>query len=157
MTNDTVELPVGDLLPHSSPMVLLTKICGFEENALSAQVDITSGGKFWDYQSQSVPAWVGMEYMAQAIAALAGIKAKHEDRAVRLGFLLGTRKYKIIHPEFNAGDRLRIDVRQLYKDESGMASFECSICCNKRLAVEAKLNVFEPDEANKILNVDAKK
>ena len=38
-----------------------------------------------------VPAWVGIEYMAQAIAAWAGCRARAAGKPPQLGFLLGSR------------------------------------------------------------------
>ena len=41
-----------------------------------------------------VPVWVGIELMAQAIAAHAGLGARREQKPPRAGMLLGTRRFE---------------------------------------------------------------
>ncbi len=106
---------------------------------------------FYDATLNGVPAWVGIEYMAQAISALAGLRAKEKNQGIKLGFLLGTRKLLLVYKVLVAGQRYRIHVKQMFWDESGMANFECEIFHDQELCVEAKVNVFETDEIEKIL------
>ena len=51
-----------------------------------------------------VPAVVGIEYMAQAIAAGAGPSARGKGEAARMGFLLGCRNLTIAVDSFQVGD-----------------------------------------------------
>lgn len=143
---------VDKLIPHSHPMVLIDRILDFGQNHLISEIKINEGCKFYDDHIQGVPSWVGMEYMAQTIAAMAGIRAKKNREKIKLGFLLGTRRYDIFQPVFKAGETYNIEVEQLYMDDSGLASFDCQISDNKKSIVKARLNVFETDDAQQIID-----
>ena len=81
------EYRVADLVPHSGRMSLLTSITDHDEDSLSAQVVITQDSMFAD--SQGVPSWVGLEYMAQAIGAFAGLQERLKGESPKLGFFIG--------------------------------------------------------------------
>lgn len=157
---------VEDLIPHSGPMVLIDQILEYSQQHLVAEIKIEENCKFYQASKQGVPAWVGVEYMSQAIAALAGIYAKQQGREIKLGFLLGTRKYNIQQTVLKKDHVYRIEVNQLYKDDSGLASFDCRIIENSRImennpmqqsdesileCVRAKLNVFETNNLQDIV------
>lgn len=142
---------VESLIPHSPPMVLLDRIVSVNEQGVVAEIDIQAHCKFYDEANHGVPSWVGIEYMAQAIAAFAGAKAKSVNQPIKLGFLLGTRKYHMPRNFLEAGQRYLVEVAELYLDDSGLASFDCRISCNDEVYATAKLNVFETDDAQKIL------
>lgn len=146
-----IQYSVEEIIPHSPPMVLLDKIIEQTGDELTAEITISENSRFFDPQWGGVPSWVGIEYMAQAIAALAGIHSKEKNEAIKLGFLLGTRKYHMQGKIFEAGKTYQIIIKQLYMDDSGLASFDCQITSNDKLWVQAKLNVFETDDAKQIL------
>src|SRR5215471_7164387 len=82
---------IRSLLPHAGPMVLLDRVISVDEDSLLAEVCIRSDSLFCN--GGGVGAWVGVEYMAQAIGAWAGYTAQLRGEPVKLGFLLGTRSY----------------------------------------------------------------
>lgn len=150
MTN-YCETPIEQLVPHSDPMILIDKVVEYGDDWLIAQVDIKQGAPFFDEQTMSIPTWVGIEYMAQTIAALAGIRALSNNTSVNLGFLLGSRKYQALKGQFLHQQSYQIKVKQLYMDDSGLASFDCSIFQGEEVFASAKLNVFETDDKNSII------
>jgi len=147
-----VDLPdVRSLLPHSGPMVLLDRVISADEESLCAEVTIKRGDLFCE--EDGVGAWVGIEYMAQTIGAYAGYCAKLCGEPVKLGFLLGTRRYECHWPRFTVGSVLRVSVRREIQSEEGLASFRCEIVDRVRgLAAEATLTVFQPSNAEEFLN-----
>jgi predicted hotdog family 3-hydroxylacyl-ACP dehydratase len=91
---------------------------------------------------KTVPAWVGIEYMAQAIAAYAGVMSKRAGDPVKLGFLLGTKRYNSNVAEFRAGSTLTVHVEKTIQDDN-LGAFECNIQgCG--VEVTANLNVYQP-------------
>ena len=64
---ELAEIPVKELLPHDPPMVLLDRVTSYDESTLTAEVDISTESMFCG--DDGVPGWVGVEYMAQAVAA----------------------------------------------------------------------------------------
>lgn len=139
---------VEDLVPHSGRMSLLTRIVNVAEESLQAEVDILEQSTF--AEEQGVPAWVGLEYLAQAIGAFAGYQERIQGGAPKVGFLLGTRKYTCNGEYFPLGSTLTIHVTRNMQAENGLSAFDCSLSCNG-MSAEARLNVFQPDDAAEFL------
>ena len=137
---------IDELIPHSEPMVLIDRIIDFDHDSLIAETKITENSLFYHKESIGVPSWVGIEYMAQAIACFAGVQDKINNQPIKLGFLLGTREYKISKNIMVLGCIYLIQIKKLYMDDSGLASFECKILSDDEIYAEAKLNVFETDD-----------
>jgi predicted hotdog family 3-hydroxylacyl-ACP dehydratase len=142
----TTEYSVEELVPHSGKMSLLTEITGYGDDWLSAQVEITEHSMFAD--KRGVPSWVGLEYLAQAIGAYAGLKERRKGERPKLGFLLGTRKYSCDSDYFVPGDVLTLKVVCNLQGENGLSAFDCVLQGNGCQA-NASLNVFQPDDAEK--------
>lgn len=132
---------VADLIPHSGSMVLLERIIDYDDQSLVAEVAVRGDGLLGG-DEKSVPAWVGIEYMAQAIAAFAGMTAKQANEPIRLGFLLGTRRYSSNVGAFKVGSTLTIRVKKIMQDDN-LGVFDCRIL-GEGVEVTAKLNVYQP-------------
>jgi len=91
---------------------------------------------------QAVPAWAGIEYMAQTIAAYVGIKARQANEPIRMGFLLGTRRYSSNVAAFKVGATLTIRAEKIMQDD-GLGVFDCRIK-GEAVEVTANLNVYQP-------------
>jgi len=132
-------------LPHSGAMVLLDRLLEAGTEDLLAEVTIRPDSLFCD--GQGVPAWVGVEYMAQAIAAYAGYAAQLRGEAVKIGFLLGTRRYEAGCPGFAVGSVLQVHVQRLLQADNGIGSFECRIHAAGQQLASATITVFQPADA----------
>jgi predicted hotdog family 3-hydroxylacyl-ACP dehydratase len=136
------QIQVAEVVPHSGGMILIDDIVDYNEDSLVASVTITDSSLFGD-GSKGVPVWVGIEYMAQAVAAWAGIQGKGRDKPVKMGLLLGTRRYVANKSYFSIGCRLLITVQQVYR-ENELGVFDCKIEDDQIIA-EAALNVYQPN------------
>lgn len=132
---------VAEVIPHSGDMILIDEIISYSEDSLVASVTITDSSLFGD-KTNGVPTWVGIEYMAQTVAAWAGVQARISNEPIKLGFLLGTRQYIVQQNYFAIGSKLLITVEQTY-NENGMGVFECQIAENQMI-VKAALTVYRP-------------
>lgn len=141
--------PLADLLPHAGDMILLDSIEHWDEESIVAQARV-AGDRLFVRPDGSWPAWLGIELMAQAVAAYAGLRAKHSGGQVQLGFLLGTRKFDCNVTHFPADARLRITARRSLEDENGMGVFECGIQADT-IDVRARLNVFRPPQVDSFI------
>lgn len=135
--------PIASLLPHKPPMILLDNVVAYDESSLVAEVTITENSLF--LMPKGVPGHVGIEYMAQTCAAYAGVCVLDSRKPVKMGFLLGTRNYRVISPWFRTGDRLHISVSLVFC-AGRMAAFDCRIHVDGNLAAEAQLKVYQIDE-----------
>jgi predicted hotdog family 3-hydroxylacyl-ACP dehydratase len=60
---------IAELLPHDAPMILVDRLIDVQEESVHCQVDIGEHQLFFDNESKTTPAYVGIEFMAQSIAA----------------------------------------------------------------------------------------
>ncbi|WP_028238187.1 hotdog family protein [Stutzerimonas azotifigens] len=141
--------PVAELLPHAGDMVLLDAVERFDADSIEASLTVVPGGLF-NLPDGSLPAWVGVEIMAQCVAAYAGCQARLVGQPVEPGFLLGTRHYQCDVERFPAGARLSVRALRSLQDDNGMGVFECHLD-GPGLHAEARLNVFRPPEVARYL------
>jgi predicted hotdog family 3-hydroxylacyl-ACP dehydratase len=135
---------VAEVVPHAGRMLLIDEILDYGSHSLTACVTIRESSLF--LTGNTVPAWVGIEYMAQSIAAWAGVQARLRGEPVKTGYLLGSRQYQASHPAFALGDTLTIVVNKQYH-EGELAVFDCRIA-GSAISVSATLNVFQPINDN---------
>lgn len=131
---------LAELLPHSGQMIWLDRVVDFDENVLIAELVVRDDGLLGHHAF--VPAWIGIEYMAQAIAAYSGIQDKLAGQAIRPGYLLGTRRYSSNIGGFAVGTRLTVQVKKIAQDEQ-LGIFDCRIL-GERIEISARLNVYNP-------------
>jgi predicted hotdog family 3-hydroxylacyl-ACP dehydratase len=140
--------PIGVLLPHGPPMILLDEVLSSDETSLSAALTIRENSLF--LEARGVPAHIGIEYMAQACGAYAGLKALERGEPVRIGLLLGTRGYEARVRWFHVADYLVVSVSETYRD-GHMGAFDCRIDRQRELVATAQLNVYQPDDPETLL------
>lgn len=145
----TSHWPIEALIPHSGEMILLDEVLQSDHDSIVASCTPKAEGLLHRADG-SVPAWVGIEYMAQAIAAFAGIEAKRAGQEIRLGFLLGTRHYHSNVTHFLPGQPLMIRAERSIEDSNGLSVFNCTIE-GSDVRVEASINVFQPHDVDLFL------
>jgi predicted hotdog family 3-hydroxylacyl-ACP dehydratase len=136
---------IRSLIPHSGAMVLLDRVIAVNEESLCAEVRIRPDSLFCS--ASGVGAWVGLEYMAQTIAAFAGYRSYLRGEDVKPGFLLGARRYECTLPMFSLGSLLRVHVRRVFESDNGLGSFQCHIEHGQEEVATATLTVFQPADA----------
>lgn len=139
---------VADLVPHSGRMSLLSAILDYGDDWLQAEVVITAESMFAD--AQGVPAWIGLEYMAQTIAAYSGLKERLQGGRPKIGFLLGSRKYLCNAERFAIGQRLVVTVSPELQGSNGLNVFNAELQ-GEGISASAVVNVFQPDDADRFL------
>ena len=142
---------MGQLVPHEGAMILLDRVLAADADTLCAEVTIRPDTQFCD--GAGVGAWVGIEYMAQAIAAHAGYLDHLRGDPIKVGFLLGARRYACVVPLFAVGSVLRVHIHQAMRGDNGLAAFECRIEDGAGGAVlaHATITVFVPSNVNEFL------
>ena len=144
------ELTIEKLLPHRAPMILIDGVeeFDFEKKTLTAWTRFDSTSVFYNAQTQSVPAYVGIELMAQSIAAFSGIfcrLVKNEEPNV--GFVLGSRAYENFVGEFELGKRYTIRIAEEFLEQE-LGLFSCAIFGEDgALLAKGEVNVYRPASA----------
>ena len=137
---DATATPIGELLPHGPEMTLLDRLVEYTPQRSVATVTIRRDSRF--AEPGGVPAWVGIEYMAQTIAAHAGYEARLRGEPPAIGFLLGTRSYASEVGFFPVGTTLTISVEPVVT-ESRLGAFQCAIAAD-RVVAKAIVNTYQP-------------
>ena len=135
---------IRQFVPHAGMMCLLDSIIACGDDWLEAEVSIRPESLFCD--GSSVGAWVGIEYMAQAISAFAGVRARRRNQAVRIGYLVGTRQLLSHWPVFPVNSRLKMRVDREFEADNGLSVFNCRITCANEAVATATITVFQPAE-----------
>lgn len=137
---------VAALVPHAPPMLLIDRIVAASANSMTVRVPISTASLFYR-QGQGVPSYVGIEYIAQTIAAIAGYRQHLAQQKVepRVGFLLGTRRMSVLESWFVTGSQLDVAVEGIFEDGQ-MAVFDGTVHNEGRLVVSARVNVYQPDD-----------
>ncbi len=133
--------PVAELVPHESPMRWLDEVldagethivCGYTPLADSPLVD-----------GAGLEAVVALEYMAQAIAAFAGLEGRAQGLPPKIGYLLGCRQLTLHRARLAVGVPLRIEVRRVFGD-AALGNFACLVHDAQGLVAAAQLSVAQP-------------
>ena len=133
--------PIVDLVPHRPPMLLLDRVLSYDGERVVCETVLEAGSPF--VEQGHVPAVVAIEYMAQAIAAGAGLSARDRgEETTRMGFLLGCRDLAIAVDSFQVGDRLTVEARRTW-GEKELGRFACKVRRGDEVLVEGALTVYQ--------------
>ena len=137
--------PIDEVVPHRGAMRLVDRVLAWDETTLVAELVVPQAGLFVD--GGGVPAWIGIEYMAQAIAAWAGSRARRDGRPPGIGFLLGSRRYTCERALFPSGTRLQVRAHCELLGDNGLGMFACVIEADGQTWASANVSVFQPTDA----------
>ena len=136
--------PVAEVLPQRGPMVLLSSVLEHSADHTVCAVEVGADTPFLD-ASGTVPAWIGVEYMAQCVAAHAGLAAWSKAEAPRIGFLIGAKRLDFRTAGFRVGQRLTVESTRTWGEQE-LAMFACRLidAASEVVLIEGNLNVFLP-------------
>lgn len=140
---DPERFNISDLLPHQAPMMLLHQLTQVDETTATCRAIVQRDCIFLDNRG-ALPAALGIEWMAQAVAVHAGYLALSSGSPIALGYLLGTRKYRCARSTLDVGEQFDIHVEELFKG-NGMASFQCTVSQDSEVIIEATINTYQPE------------
>lgn len=135
---------IAPFVPHRHGMCLLDTLLEVGDEHLLAEVTPCRDGLF--AAARGVPGWVGLEWLAQAVAAWAGVQAVRQGDEPRIGFLLGTRRYRCQTPWFAFDRPVRVGVALDFRADNGLGAFRGELrgSHGESLATTT-LNVFQPE------------
>ncbi len=137
---DASAIPVAELLPQGADAIVIDAIV---EHSAARSIAVANVSERSTYcEGSGVPAWAGIEYMAQTIAAHAGLEARARGEPPAIGFVLGTRAYTTSVEEFPVGSRLTVSVEPEVV-AAGFAAFKCAIAMD-RVVATAVVTTYRP-------------
>jgi predicted hotdog family 3-hydroxylacyl-ACP dehydratase len=137
--------PIEELLSHRDNMLLLKEVVAFSTSAVTCRLEPDCNVWYALGETGDMPAWIGIELMAQAIASHVALRSIREGKKPRPGALLGTRAYQTSQPFFAAGEALTVRAHESCRTADGLASYDCAVLspAGEQLATAA-LTVYEP-------------
>ncbi|WP_243302463.1 hypothetical protein [Geothrix oryzisoli] len=130
------------LLPHRGPSLLLGRILEISGEHCLASARVEPGAWYLDDRGEA-PAWLALEWMAQAASAFSGNRHLQAGRAPRIGFLLGTRRFETVVSAFPPGTEFEVEARLIFLDEAGPSAFACQVRHGAETLARATLKAVE--------------
>lgn len=127
---------IQDLIPHRGAMALLDQLIEVSAHHAKASVKIEPYSSFF-VAERGVPAWIGLEYLGQTAALIAGQQLKQGLVEPHLGLLVGSRQYRCEHPWFTSGTQLLIHCWEHATVGNELATFNGEILSQDEQAVLA--------------------
>lgn len=132
-----------DFLPHRKPMLLVDELLDVSMSASKTRITISEKASFYQ-AGRGVPSWIGVEYMGQSAACIAGYQLKEGLVDPHIGLLLGTRKYQAMTAWFKPQQVLEVSCEENSTVGGELANFNCKIsdAATQEILASAKLSVF---------------
>ena len=140
--------PLSTLVPHSGPMSLLDAVLEHSRERTVCSVDPARSRLFAEPDGR-VPVWLGLEYMAQCIAAHGGLAARALREPPRPGLFLGSRRVEFGSAFFRPDQVLHVSAAH-YRGETGLVAFDCDVrsAAGGDPLVKGRMNVYIVDDWN---------
>jgi predicted hotdog family 3-hydroxylacyl-ACP dehydratase len=144
--------PIEQLLPHRGNMLLLARMLAADDETATCEA-IPDAQAWYAETDGAMPAWIGIELMAQTIAAHVALVARRAGKPPCPGVLLGTRAYKTTVDRFPAAQALQVGARISYRDESGLGAYDCTLAdAGGATLATAAITVFEPADFDQFIH-----
>jgi predicted hotdog family 3-hydroxylacyl-ACP dehydratase len=117
--------PLSELLPQAGPMRLLDRVEAHDGAVTRCRVLPAASGLF-QRADGSVPAWVGIEYMAQCAAAHGGLLGHARGEAPRPALFVGSRRL-VFRCECFTPDQAIVATARLAAGRSDTLAFDCTV------------------------------
>lgn len=150
--------PIAEYVPHTAGMCLLDTLVAADAQGLTARLAPRADDLFAEaarvpaagMPAQSIPGWVGIEWLAQAVAAWAGWQAAQRGESPALGFLVGSRHYTSRRPHFSIGESFEVRIRCDCVAANGLGQFSGEILAVDTLRAaalaEGRLTIYQPPQ-----------
>ena len=137
----SIDLSLEALVPHRNAMLLLDSVDDVGDHGAHSRITIGPDSSFFQ-AGKGVPVWIGLEYMGQTAALIAGYQLQLGTLAPHVGLFLGSRKFQAHTGWFAPGQVLDIRCEEKAASQSAMATFSGTIHADDRLLAEAVLSVY---------------
>ncbi|MEQ9832765.1 ApeP family dehydratase [Pectobacterium versatile] len=143
-------LSAAAYLPHSAPMVLVDEVIHVDDEHAHCRVAVSRGSVLAPFLNAQghLPAWFGIEIIAQTIGVWSGWHGHQSsglEEKPRPGMLLGGRGYRCKQDSFPVDSLLDVTVTLLMCDDK-IGSFEGEIAIAGETYASGRLNTYQPDE-----------
>jgi len=135
--------PVADYLPHRPPMLLIDDIVEASRDHVVCRTTIHPDCVF--ARDGLVHPSAMIEFIAQACAIYAGVRAANDGDPPRVGLIVGCREVSFDVDSFAVGDELTIVATKIF-GESQVAAFTGTVSRAGALCVSVHLSVVDAEQ-----------
>ncbi|GHB16157.1 ApeP family dehydratase [Salinicola rhizosphaerae] len=125
MTRRTLPCAIEPLIPHARGMCLLTRLLAATDDTATTEALTRRDDLFATVDG--IPAWVGIEWLAQSVAAWSGYRAEAQGESPATGLLLGSRRYRSRLPTFPFDRRVRVEIHVDFVADNGVTQVNGSL------------------------------
>jgi predicted hotdog family 3-hydroxylacyl-ACP dehydratase len=140
---------VDELVPHRGAMCLLETIEDYGADWLRASVVTRRSSVF--AQDEGIPASLGIEYMAQAASAFAGIERAQRGLPPSIGLLIGSRYYQAVRTFIPFDIRLDVLATIAMRDAEDFAAYDCTVSAAGATIAQCTLKAYRPRDLTQLL------
>ncbi|MCP4446861.1 MAG: 3-hydroxylacyl-ACP dehydratase [Myxococcales bacterium] len=142
MTHTKSYPAIASVIPHKPPMVLLDAIVDLGEMRIVTSVRIGPDSMF--LRDGKVRSIVAIEYMAQTVAAYAGMQRHSLGAPPKVGYIIGVPLMQLKTDSFQLGDTLQVHAEHLW-GEGELGRIACRITRSEIEVASATLSVYSGD------------
>lgn len=146
----TPDYRISEVLPYAGAMLLLDELLEHDDEHIACGVHVRETSRFCD-GARGVPAWVGLEYMAQAMCAFSGVEEVRAGMKPSIGLLLGTRRYQSEVEWFGLDSNLIVRAHLQFRDENDLVAFQCAIHEDGRLLALGDVKAYRPSDVMSVI------
>jgi predicted hotdog family 3-hydroxylacyl-ACP dehydratase len=134
--------PIEELVPHSGAMVLLDAMLEWAQGRARCSLTIRPGAPF--VRDGAVESVVTIEYMAQAVAACLGYEALVSGGGVRVGMIIGCKRFEAHAEALQVGDQCEVSV-QVVSGNDTLSHFACTLTRGGQPFSEALMTLYHAE------------
>lgn len=156
---DSAAFPPERYIKHRRAMLLVDEVLNVtleaEHQRIITRSTLNSSCVFFEKELTAIPAWAGLEFLAQSAAILVGIDDEQKGLRIQLGFLLGSRNYESHCQGFNINSTITVDVSTDYQDGDIRVFSGCILDEQGNVLAEGSLTAFRPEDEDTYLQDEA--
>ena len=153
MSSESLQIPIEELLLQRGDMLLIDCLHDFGLDHVEVGAMVTAPHPLID-EGRGMPAWAGIEMMAQAVSVFSGLELRAQGIPPRIGLLLGARLYQARVPFFRVDARLKVRAELSLRDAQGLGVFECTIRERDEVLAQGQVKGFVPKDIDAFLRPD---
>jgi predicted hotdog family 3-hydroxylacyl-ACP dehydratase len=131
---------IETLIPHRGAMLLLDAVVTSSAEEIVCRAKVREGNLF--LRRGRLRSVVCLEYMAQAVAAFAGLQAQ-QPGPPPVGYLIAATRMTLFSPSLVLGDEIDVAARRVWGD-SALGKFTCTVTRGGSAVAEAAVSVYQP-------------
>ena len=133
---------LAELVAHRAPMLLLDEVVGWDGASVECLAIVRDDSPF--VEAGRVRGVLAVEYMAQAMAAYAGLQGRDRGQPPSVGYWVGGSDIQISVDHFLVGDVLHVHATRVSGDDA-LARFECTVERDGGEVARGTLTGLRPD------------